>query len=155
MTIVALTIAASLLYFFFVSPYRVYIVHTGSMGQTIPSRSAVFVQEGEYKVGQVVTFKMHGEVVTHRLVSIGSDGNITTKGDANASEDTTHPPTSDIIGGVVKAPKHLGWMIVFFKQPSAWLMFISAGLCIWMIWSPYEEPTTESESEPEAEPLNA
>ena len=34
-------------------PYRVYVVHTGSMSPTIPSRSAVVVREGSYHVGQV------------------------------------------------------------------------------------------------------
>ena len=37
-------------------PYQMYIVHTGSMSPTIPSRSAVIVKKGAYSLGQVIAF---------------------------------------------------------------------------------------------------
>jgi signal peptidase I len=64
-------------------PYRVYLIHTGSMGKTIPSGSLVVVREHQYHVGQVVTFVENDATVTHRLIAINADGIITTKGDAN------------------------------------------------------------------------
>ena len=39
-----------------VLPYKVYVVHTGSMTPTIAAKSAVSVDEHHYRVGQVVTF---------------------------------------------------------------------------------------------------
>ena len=33
-------------------PYQVYIVHTGSMTPTIPSKSAVLVKEGAYQLSR-------------------------------------------------------------------------------------------------------
>lgn len=115
-------------------PYKAYIVHTGSMGASIPSRSAVFVHEGQYHVGQVVSFALHGETVTHRLLGIRSDGTITTKGDANSSADPWHPAKSAIIGGVVVAPRGLGWVMQYvLHTPTGALSIFLFFLCFW--WS--------------------
>ncbi len=92
-------------------PYRVYIVHTGSMKPTIPSRSAVIVREGKYHVGQVVTFVEDGNVVTHRLMSMSAAGLTTTKGDANRTDDPWHVSKREIIGGVVAAPRQIGYWL--------------------------------------------
>ena len=40
----------------------------------------------EYKVNDVITYKIDDEYVTHRIVEINED-RITTKGDANNTED--------------------------------------------------------------------
>ena len=48
--------------------YKVYVIHTGSMTPTIPSRSAVLVHKGHYHVGQVISFQTAAGVVTHRVV---------------------------------------------------------------------------------------
>jgi len=46
-------------------PYKVYLVHTDSMEQTIRPGSLVLVREDQYHVGQVITFKVNGLIVTH------------------------------------------------------------------------------------------
>ena len=66
--------AALLLYETGYLPYRVYVVHTGSMYPSIPSESAVIVREHRYRVGDVVSFTEHGTVVSHRLMAIKPDG---------------------------------------------------------------------------------
>ena len=115
-------------------PYRMYVVHTGSMYPTIPPESAVVVREHEYHVGQVVSFVEHGNVVSHRLIAVHPNGTITTKGDANPTADPWHVPVSNIIGGVVAAPRHLGYLLTYLRLPEGAASILLALLCLWQIW---------------------
>jgi signal peptidase I len=117
------------------APYKVYVIHTGSMSPTIPSGSAVLVHEGHYRVGQVITFSEDGLTVTHRLVSISSSGLTTTKGDANLTADPWHVPTSQIVGGVVFAPRYVGYVIIYLRSPLGLASVLIAALILWQIWS--------------------
>lgn len=119
------------LYLAGVLPYRVYVVHTGSMSPAIPSRSAVVVREGRYHVGQVVTFREHGVTVTHRLVAAYPDGTFATKGDANRSIDPWRIRRADIIGGVVAAPHLVGYALVYVKLPAGAASVVLAILALW------------------------
>lgn len=116
-------------------PYRLYIVHTGSMVPTIPPESAVVVREGEYHVGEVVSFVEHGNVVSHRLMAIHPNGTITTKGDANRTADPWHVHVSHIIGGVVAAPRHLGYLLIYIRTPEGAASILLGLLCLWQIWA--------------------
>lgn len=118
-----------------VLPYRLYVVHTGSMEPTIPSTSAVLVRVGQYKVGQPISFNEQGGVITHRLMRINADGTIDTKGDANATDDPWHVPTSAIIGGVVAHPMGVGYWLVFFKNPLGLACVFLSVLVCWQIWA--------------------
>jgi signal peptidase len=115
--------------------YKVYVIHTGSMSPTIPSGSAVLVDEGHYHIGQVITLTEDGLTVTHRLVSISSGGLTTTKGDANRTADPFHVPTSQIIGGVVFAPRDVGYGIIYLKSPLGLASLVLGILIIWQIWA--------------------
>jgi signal peptidase I len=116
-------------------PYKIYVVHTGSMNPAIPSRSAVVVQENKYDIGQPISFSFNGSVITHRLVGVNPDGTIDTKGDANATVDPWHVATSAIIGGVVAAPAELGYWLMFFKNPAGLGSVLIAVFACWQIWS--------------------
>lgn len=116
-------------------PYRVYVVHTGSMIPTIPPESAVIVREGDYHVGEVISFVEHGNVVSHRLIAIHPNGTITTKGDGNRTADPWHVPTSNIIGGVVAAPRHLGYLLTYVRSPQGAASILMALLCLWQVWA--------------------
>jgi signal peptidase len=116
-------------------PYRIYIIHTGSMSPTIPTTSAVIVRKGEYHLGQPVSFYQHGEVITHRLVARNLDGTFTTKGDANATVDPWTIPANQVIGGVVAAPYRLGYWLEFFKNPAGLAAFLAVVLCLSLIGS--------------------
>jgi signal peptidase len=115
-------------------PYRIYVVHTGSMNPTIPPESAVVVREHEYRVGQVISFVEHGNVVSHRLLAVHPNGTITTKGDANPTADPWHVPVSHIIGGVVAAPQHLGYLLTYLRLPVGAASILLALVCLWQIW---------------------
>jgi signal peptidase I len=118
-----------------VLPYKVYVLHTGSMSPTIAPKSAVIVEEHHYHVGQVVTFTEDGQTVTHRLMSINAQGMITTKGDANATADPWHVPKSQIIGGVVATMPEVGYWLEYLKSPLGLASVLLAVLACWQIWS--------------------
>jgi signal peptidase I len=141
-----LVVAAVAVFVSGVLPYKVYVLHTGSMTPTVPSKSAVIVHEHQYHVGQVVTFTEDGQTVTHRLISINAAGLITTKGDANATADPWHPPKSQIIGGVVATVPELGYWLVYLKSPLGASSVLLAMLAIWQIWA------LGSSTQPEAAP---
>lgn len=117
------------------APYATYAVRTGSMSPTIPPRSAVVVHEGEYAVGQVVSFRHDGGVITHRLLAVRADGTVVTQGDANRSPDPFTVRVSDIVGGVVAAPQHLGYWLVFLKNPAGLASVLLGLTAIVLIWS--------------------
>jgi len=112
-------------------PYRVYVIHTGSMSPTIPSRSAVLVRTGRYRVGQVITFREHGVTVTHRLVGFDGAGAAITKGDADRSPDPWRVPRANIVGGVVLAPHLAGFALVYVRQPLSLASILLAFLAVW------------------------
>jgi signal peptidase len=118
-----------------VLPYKVYVLHTGSMSPTIAPKSAVLIHEHQFHVGQVVTFTEDGQTVTHRLVSINKAGLITTKGDANATADPWHVPKSQIIGGVVATVPEVGYWLVYLKSPLGAASVLLAAFAVWQIWS--------------------
>lgn len=126
------------------SSYKVFVIHTGSMSPTIPSGSAVLVHEGHYRLGQVITLTEDGLTVTHRLVSINAAGLTTTKGDANATVDPWHVPKAQIIGGVVLAPRFVGYWILYFKNPLGIVSALVAVLVVWQILTLLREETTQS-----------
>jgi len=110
------------------------------MEPTIPTKSLVIVRKGAYHVGQPVSFVANGEVVTHRLVAINADGTITTKGDANETVDPWHPPASNIIGGVVAAPRQLGLVVYVLRQPRTVLGLLLLVVAVYLLWP---EPRTD------------
>lgn len=118
-----------------VLPYRVYIVHTGSMSPTIPSRSAVIVRVGDYRVGSPVSFLEQGGIVTHRLVSIDAAGTVTTKGDANTTADPWTLKRSAIIGGVIASPPEVGYWLMYLKNPFGLASILLSVLVCWQLWS--------------------
>lgn len=118
-----------------VLPYRVYIVHTGSMEPTISSRSAVIVQQHVYRVGQPISFYEQGGVVTHRLIRVNADGTAITKGDANQTADPWTIKTSAIIGGVVANPPELGYWLMYLKNPLGLASVLLSAIVCWQMLS--------------------
>jgi signal peptidase len=117
------------------APYALYAVRTGSMTPTITPRSAVLVHEGDSHVGQTVSFRHDGGVITHRLVDTKDDGTVVTKGDANETPDPFIVHRSDIIGGVVAAPPALGYWLVFLKDPAGAGSLVLGLVAIRLLWS--------------------
>jgi len=119
-------------------PYKAYLVHTGSMGQTIPPGSVVLVRDHQYRVGQVITFKVGAAIVTHRLIAIKTNGDITTKGDANPTVDPWTANKADIIGGVVRTSPLLGYVYVYlfmgWRGPASILLLAFTIIMAWLLF---------------------
>jgi signal peptidase I len=111
--------------------HRIYAIKTGSMTPTIPASSLVVVELGKYRVGQPITFHWHGGIVTHRLVGVNPDGSLITKGDANRTPDPSSISPREVVGGVIAAPKYLGYWLMLLKSP---LGFISLGAIVLLIY---------------------
>jgi signal peptidase len=116
-------------------PYRVYIVHTGSMEPTIFSRSAVLVQQHVYRVGQPISFYEQGGVITHRLVRVNADGTAVTKGDANQTADPWTIKISAIIGGVIASPPEAGYWLMYLKSPFGLASILLSAIVCWQLFS--------------------
>jgi signal peptidase len=130
-----------------VLPYKVYVVHTGSMSPTIPSKSAVIVKKGVYRVGQVVSYQSSNGVVTHRLIKRSSDGMLVTKGDANRTADPGAVSPSKVIGGVVAAPRMLGYWLMYLKNPAGLASLLLTMICLWLIYSTSTEYSNRQQAE--------
>jgi signal peptidase len=95
------------------------VVLTGSMSPRIHPGDLVLaapVVAGSVRPGQVVLFRdpVHpGRTVVHRLVRFDGDGNLITRGDANAVEDST--PVSP--GAVLGLPR---LRVPYIGRPVVW-----------------------------------
>lgn len=111
--------------------YRFFNVMSGSMLPTIPVGSIVLVNTNEtnYEVGDIITYKKNGEVITHRIHDIvGED--IFTKGDANQSIDTATILHQNIIGKYLFFMPILGYLFVYIKQYYLYVLTFIALICL-------------------------
>lgn len=80
-----------------------YVILSGSMEPGIPTGSVVYIDTHDKDVheGDIIAFKSgagKGAMVTHRVVKIGEDGTITTKGDNNEVEDLSPLSPEYVVG---------------------------------------------------------
>ena len=115
-------------------PFQLYAVRTGSMEPAFGSRDLVVVHLGEWQQGQPISFTHHGEVITHRLVSVNADGTFVTKGDANKTADPWVVQPGEARGAVVASVPQLGYWLVYLKTIAglASVLFAAAGM--WLLW---------------------
>lgn len=97
--------------------YRFYPVREASMMPTIPPKSAVIVQAGDFRPGDVVAYETSDGLVTHRIVARNPDGTLQTKGDANQAPDPCLVAPSQVVGRVVAAAPMLGYWLVYLSSP--------------------------------------
>ena len=103
------------------SGYRSFLVQSGSMEPTIMTGDIIVIhRQSNYVLRDVVTFKdADNRVVTHRIAEINQeDGTtkISTKGDANRSEDFDNITYDRILGKVVFVIPKLGYLVAFSKS---------------------------------------
>lgn len=84
--------------------YQVYDVVSGSMNPAIPVHSVVLVQPAapeELQPGEIVVYRSGSSVVIHRLVENHIvEGELVTKGDANAEPDPLKVEYAGVLGTV-------------------------------------------------------
>ena len=105
--------------------YTYFEVASGSMSPTIEKDDMVIVKLGsDYEQEDIVTYKLNGDFITHRVKKIDSS-TITTKGDSNNTKDV--PISKDnVLGRVVLIiPKAGIWKKVFMTPKVLILLLIT------------------------------
>ena len=99
---------------------QTYNVISGSMEPSISVGSIVYVKNAEFDElaeGDVIAFESGASVVTHRITSIDSQSKlITTKGDANDTEDFVPVAYVNVIGRVVAHVPFLGYLASWLSE---------------------------------------
>jgi signal peptidase len=120
--IICLVALAAVLFVPRVLGYQEYAVLSGSMVPKIPVGSLVYDKKPEqkdYKVGKVVTYKLsENTLVTHRIVKVDTTKQtVTTKGDANNTEDAAAVAYTNIVGSYKFHIPYLGYMSIYGRTP--------------------------------------
>jgi signal peptidase len=122
---------------------RPFVILSGSMEPAIPVGSLVLViPEAWYLPGDIITFRSDPasrEMVTHRIVTADpgqtffTQGQFTTKGDANKTADYGVVPASNVVGRVFSIIPSAGYAVNFSKTPQGFilLVIIPATIIIW------------------------
>ncbi len=118
---------------------RLYVVHTGSMtptyrpGDIVVDRPVVSTP----RPGEVVTFRhsdLSTDVVTHRVVALNARGELTTKGDANATDDAWSIRPGQVQGQVILGLRYAGYLAVYLQQPSGIASLATMLLAVVLLW---------------------
>ena len=110
--------------------YKVFTVMSGSMTPAIPTGRVVIVTPRDtYAEGDVVTAASGDphRPVTHRIVRVehaGAQTRYITKGDANATEDTTPRLPAHIIGAVRAHIPLIGYPIAWVRTPVGFVVLL-------------------------------
>ena len=108
---------------------RTYRVVSGSMEPYLKVGNLILIKKSsKYKVGDVITYKIANEYVTHRIVSIDED-KIITKGDANNVEDPSISKKC-VIGKLIYKFWFVGFINYLLLKPFTWILLFIIGLVI-------------------------
>jgi len=102
------------------------VVVTDSMAPTYRTGDLLLIDTDTNfpaRLGEVITFTVNGETVTHRIVGI--EGNfLVTQGDNNAEADAWLTPFTAVEGRpFVHVPK-VGYLLLFLKSPIGWMVLV-------------------------------
>lgn len=97
--------------------YKLFLVQSGSMEPSIMTGDIVVInRQKNYFVNDTITFKdSQNRVVTHRIVNIDQE-KISTKGDANRTDDPEIINQNMILGKVLLVLPKLGYVVAFAKS---------------------------------------
>ena len=119
---------------------KTFCIISGSMEPDIQINDVVVIKEGpqnEINKGDIITFDVKGETITHRITNIEVDENgeliYTTKGDANNIEDETKITFEDIEGKYIgKIPK-VGKIIMALKSKTTVFIILAILILLYFI----------------------
>lgn len=132
---------------------QTYGILTGSMEPAIQTGALTFVDTGvsgaDLRPGDVAAFDIgEGRICTHRVVSVDPENQtITTKGDANATEDLNPVAFEDVFGKTVGSVPGLGAALISFTENRVvWLLAIGGVTAFLLVLScalPNKKPSDE------------
>lgn len=111
-------------------------VLSGSMEPKYPVGSLIYVKAVDpenLKAGDIITFRMEGDLLaTHRIVEILEEG-FRTKGDANEFADGTLVVSRDVVGTPVFSIPALGYLAYALQHPPGKYVALSAGAILLLL----------------------
>ena len=118
--------------------WRPYVVESSSMAPRIKVGDVILAapeHNPQKLLGRVTVFhdpdpNRTGDIKSHRVVAINSDGTLTTKGDANQSVDSVHVKVSGVIGLGRLLVRYVGLPLIWV-QKGEWLKFALLLASIW------------------------
>lgn len=133
-----------------------YVVLSGSMRPAYEVGSLIYVKSVDYKelkAGTPITYMISDDtVVTHRITEVVHDDTdpdtlwFVTKGDANATTDSTPVHYRNIIGKPVFAIPYLGYLSSYIQSPPG--IYVTVGVCAVLLvtafWSTPKKKKTET-----------
>lgn len=135
---------------------RLYAVESGSMSPAVHDGDLVVdaptTATTTYRVGEIITFHpTPGYTTTHRIVAIGPDG-ITTKGDANRSDDVGFIQPSMIVGREIAVVPYGGYVATLFRNPAGVAALVLIIVAFFIAWDLVRGRKTDAPTSPNATP---
>jgi len=108
------------------TPYRFYVVRSGSMTPAIRPGDVIVTGPAPriVKPGQVVVFRMGDDRITHRVVKVVNKTQVRTKGDANPAPDPFLVPMADIEASALFPIPYLGYLVWFIRSRLGWVLIV-------------------------------
>lgn len=126
---------AGLGFIYFMPGYSLYLVRSQSMEPTINMGDLIISApvNGEVNEGDVITFKLGDDLVTHRIYSM-SEASIQTKGDAVEDVDPWTIKSADVQGKYLLKIPYVGYVTRFVQTKVGWFVTIIVPAMILVIW---------------------
>lgn len=122
------------------------VVLSGSMEPELSVGDLIIIKEKkDYEIGDIVVYQDNRSSVTHRIIAMDEE-NVTTKGDANNTEDRPIR-YAQIKGEVLFSIPLLGYAVNFIKSPIGTLFIIALAILLL-------EGSFKSEKQKESEALD-
>ncbi len=122
------------------------LVTTGSMEPVLPAGAMIVSHaQADYGVGDVISFRQGGAVVTHSIVEVTAEG-YRTAGDANNAPDSETVPRRAVLGRVVLCLPWAGALLLALREPIGILILAAGGaLLIFLPDRQRKEPYEDTE----------
>ena len=131
---VLVLILVGLGFIYFVPGYGLYLVRSESMSPAINMGDLIITSpvNGEVQEGDIITYELNGELVTHRVHSI--EDTIVTKGDAVEDPDPWTVQDSSIQGTYLFKIPYVGYATRFIQTKIGWFVTIIIPAMALVIW---------------------
>jgi signal peptidase len=119
-------IVAGLAFLFFSPDYDLYFVRSGSMNPAINIGDIMIagpVIASSIKPGDVITYQLDKNLITHRVLSIDGD-TLITKGDANEDQDPYPVQFSQVKSCYLFKVPYIGYVSSFLSTRLGWFLII-------------------------------
>ena len=119
---------------------KTFTIISGSMGPNISVNDLVIIKEvekSEIKKGDIISFRINGETITHRVINIETDMNgeilYTTQGDANNVQDYNKIKFENIEGKYIGKISKIGKISIVLKNKEKLIAVIVILLLIYVL----------------------